>query len=78
MADSKPQNRVELHEQRLESLLDAFWGLALEGDHKSGELCRRLLQQQADLFGLAALIAAPSADEGDDELAKLRARRTSA
>ena len=73
---SKPQDRVERQEQRLESLLDAFWDSALEGDHKSGELCRRVLQQQADLFGLAALIAAPPADDGDDELAKLRARRS--
>jgi len=75
---SKPQERVELQERRLESLLGAFWDSALEGDVKSGEFCRRVLQQQADLFGLAAVIAAPPADEGDDELAKLRARRTSA
>jgi len=73
---SKPQDRVERQEQRLESLLDAFWVSAMEGDPKAGELCRRVLQQQADLFGLAALIAAPPADDGDDELAKLRARRS--
>lgn len=61
---------------RLEGLLDAYWLTAVSGDVKSAELVRRVLAQQADLYG--GKVALPAADKGDDELAKLRARRTSA
>lgn len=71
---SKPEDRLARYEERLESLLDAFWLSALSGDHKSGELCRRLLQQQAEVFRLGE--QAEPAEDADDELAKLRARRS--
>jgi hypothetical protein len=74
-ASSKPDDRLTRHESRLESLLDAFWLSAMTGDHKSGELCRRLLQQQAELYRLGDSANAPDEDT-DDELAKLRARRS--
>lgn len=64
---------------RLESLIDTFWPDAVAGEHKSAELVRKLLQQHAGLFGIGgsgAVIAADPDDGGDDELAKLRARRS--
>ena len=62
---------------RLESLLGAYWLEAMAGDLKSAELVRRLLQQQAEMYGMRGKASLPAADEGDDELAKLRARRAS-
>lgn len=70
---------VTEYRTRLEALIDAYWADAVSGEHKSAELCRKLLQQHAGLFGIGgsgSVIAAASADEGDDELAKLRARRS--
>lgn len=60
---------------RLEGLLDAFWLTAVSGDVKAAELVRRVLAQQAEMYGK---LQPPAANEGDDELSKLRARRTSA
>jgi len=62
---------------RLEALLEAHWLTALSGDVKAAELVRRLLQQQAEMYGMRGKASLPAADEGDDELAKLRARRAS-
>lgn len=59
---------------KLDGLLDAFWGAAVSGDVKSGELVLRVLRQQSDMYGLRGKVQLP-ADEGVDELAKLRARR---
>lgn len=61
---------------RLESLLDAYWPAAVSGDLKSAEMVRRILQQQFDAYGRPGV--ATASDDGDDELAKLRARRAGA
>ena len=76
---ANPEAGLQRYEQRLESLLEAFLPDAVAGELKSAELCRRVLQQQAELYGLGGkvTVSAPS-DEGDDELAKLRARRAGA
>lgn len=73
-ANSAEPNPTETLLARLEDLLDAFWPAAAIGDVKSGELVLRVLRQQSDLYGLRGRVALP-ADEGVDELAKLRARR---
>lgn len=70
-ADTNPTEHLLA---RLDDLLEAFWPGAMTGDVKSGELVRRVLLQQADMYGLRGKVALP-VDEGVDELAKLRARR---
>jgi hypothetical protein len=74
-------------QERSESLLQAHWGLALKGDHRSAEICRKILAQQAGVYGIGAeslkLPAGTRADavepdrddDGQDELARLRAAR---
>ena len=83
------EEALAVHQERHERLFEAHWGLALKGDHRSAELCRRLLDQNARLHGLyadAAPLPAPTAplnsesggqegEEPADELSKLRARR---
>lgn len=87
---------LSIHQERQERLLLAHWQRALgsndpanpkEPDHRSAEICRRILAQQARLYGLDAdpaplpaptgKLAASDADdeEEQDDLAKLRARR---
>lgn len=85
---------LAIHQERQERLLLAHWGRATSPDsngnvdHRSAEICRRILAQQARLYGLdddgnSALPAptptAPPPGEGDeepeDELSRLRARR---
>jgi hypothetical protein len=73
-----------LHQERSERLLQAHWAPALKGDHRSAELCRRLLDQTTRLHGLYADAAPPLPaptgqieDDGDDELSRLRAARRS-
>lgn len=63
---------------RLEGLLDAYWLTAVSGDVKAAELVRRVLAQQAEMYGMRGKVQLPAADKGDDELAKLRARRAGA
>lgn len=76
-------------QERSERLLRAPWGPALEGNYRSAELCRNLLGQQAQVYGLSqdvSLVAGTPAgvvevepDEPDmDELARLRAKRAGA
>lgn len=74
-------------QERTESLLRAHWERAIGGDHRSAELCRKLLAQQARIYNVgvdatplpAPTAAAPAADDLDDEqpdeLARLRAAR---
>jgi hypothetical protein len=81
---------LDVYTERTERLFQAHWSKALNGDHRSAELCRRILAQQARLHGLEADLAplpAPTPTAGDtgdgeeepqDELAKLRAARTGA
>lgn len=62
-----------VHMERTESLLKAHWTPALRGDHKSAEIVRKILDQQARQFDMAET---PKA-EGDviDEIAARRAHR---
>jgi len=85
------EEAVAVWQERHERLFEAHWGLALKGDHKSAELCRRMLDQNARLHGLyadtAPALPAPTTalggpDDGEegpvDELSKLRDRRSGA
>ena len=73
-------------QERSERLFRAHWGRALDGNYRSAELCRKLLGQQAQVYGLArevSLIGGTPAGvvevEPDmDELARLRAKRAGA
>lgn len=73
-------------QERTEQLFHAHWDRALEGDHRSAELCCKLLAQQARVYGLEAQVGflptAAQAVEGEqgplDELARLRAARAGA
>jgi hypothetical protein len=67
-----------IYQERSEALFKAHWGPALRGDHKSAEICRRLLEQQTKLFAPESVTPADDEEEPNDELSKLRARRTSA
>lgn len=80
---------LAVYQERQERLFQAHWAPALKGDHRSAEICRRLLDQSARLHGLyadaAPSLPAPTAplngEGGDqeapqDELSQLRARRT--
>lgn len=69
-----------IYQERSEALFKAHWGPALRGDHKSAEICRRLLERQSVAFAAPSETAKPTEDEEEpnDELAKLRARRTGA
>ena len=76
-------------QERTEALFQAHWEPALNGHYRSAEICRKLLGQQARVYGLGAEVsplpaptsATPVGDESDepeDELSKLRAARTRA
>lgn len=81
---------LAVHQERTEQLFRAHWTPALKGDYRSAEICRRILAQQARIFGLeeggansplpAPTPTVPPLGEGeeepDDELSRLRARRT--
>ena len=76
--ESAGEDVVGQYRARLESLIDTYWAGAVSGEHKSAELVRRLLAQHAGLFGIGGtggVISLTQRDDGDDELAKLRARR---
>lgn len=78
---------LAIHQERQERLFLAHWGPALKGDHKSAEICRRMLAQQAKLYGLDAdtspslpaptqPVPASDVDEGpQDDLARIRRAR---
>ena len=77
---------LAIHTERTERLFQAHWTKALSGDHRSAELCRRILAQQARLqeAELTAQLPAPTPtagmsgeddEEPQDELSKLRAAR---
>lgn len=87
------EEALAVHQERTERLFGAHWQLALKGDHRSAELCRRMLAENARLHGLyadAAPLPAPTTvpltsddvtgqdEEPADELSQLRARRGSA
>ncbi|OMB98416.1 hypothetical protein A5733_01190 [Mycobacterium sp. NS-7484] len=88
------EEALAVHQERFDRLFNAHFGRALEGDHKSAELCRKMLDQNARLQNLyedATPLPAPTttpltSDDSDakeseepvDELSKLRARRGTA
>lgn len=39
-----------IYQERTEALFKAHWAPALRGDHKSAEICRKILEQHARLF----------------------------
>ena len=76
-------------QERSERLFHAHWGRALDGNYRAAELCRKILTQQAQVYGLAQEVSLaggtpagavevepPEADM--DELARLRAARARA
>jgi hypothetical protein len=81
------ENAMTIYLARLESLYNAAWEHVQDGDPKSIEVCRRLLDQQQKLFGLAAdergtsslppISDAELDSDGEpmDELARYRAQR---
>lgn len=54
-----------LYALRLESLLRSAWPKALAGDLKAAEHCRRLLEQEARLWGLAGRESGPDVQRAD-------------
>jgi hypothetical protein len=78
-----------IYQERSERLLRAHWGRALDGNHRSAELCRKLLGQQAQVYGLAkelslaggtptGVVEVEPVEPDMDELARLRAKRAGA
>jgi len=65
---------VAVYQERSEALFRAHWAPALRGDHKSAEICRKILEQQSRLFGSQDLAAAPKKGTALDELAARRAK----
>lgn len=78
-------------QERSERLFRAHWGAALEGNHRSAELCRKLLAQQAPVYGLGQQVLVvgtkldavevdpdPADDDGLDVLARMRRDRARA
>lgn len=64
-----------IYQERSEALFKAHWSPALRGDHKSAEICRRLLDQQLRLIAPQSVKPTDEEEDQPDELAKLRARR---
>lgn len=62
-----------IYQERAEALFRAHWAPALRGDHKSAEICRKILEQQSRVFALHDYAEA----KGDvvDEIAARRAAR---
>ncbi|MGD1257710.1 hypothetical protein ACKUT9_26175 [Mycobacterium seoulense] len=56
-------------QERAERLLHAHWGAALDGNHRSAEVCRKILAQQVLVYGLGQEVsiagAQPDAVEFD-------------
>lgn len=79
---------LEIHMERTERLFQAHWLLALKGNHRSADLCRKMLNDNAKLQALypdTTPLPAPTGkldggndDQGEEpmnELDRLRARR---
>lgn len=65
-------NAPAVNQERTEALFRAHWGAALSGDHKSAELCRRILERQAMSMNDTAK---PEGDSVDEIAARRSARR---
>ena len=80
---------LALQQERTERLFASHWPKALDGDHRSAEICRRILAQQGRMYGLEGGTGLPAptgklptgdpsgaeVEEEQDELAELRAAR---
>lgn len=64
-------------QERAEALFKAHWAPALRGDHKSAEICRKLLDQQARLFSNPAFQTLEAKGDLVDEITARRAARRS-
>ena len=62
-------------QERAEALFKAHWPPALRGDHKSAEICRKLLDQQARLFADPAFQTTEYKGDTVDEISARRASR---
>lgn len=62
-----------VYQERTEALFKAHWASALRGDHKSAEICRKILDQHSRLFDPHELVE----HKGDviDEIAARRSTR---
>lgn len=82
-----------IYQERTERLFRAHWSRALDGDHKSAEVCRKILAAQARMYGIEDQLSLANGmgivdtdnetdplneQEPMDELAKLRAHRAGA
>lgn len=71
------ENFKAIFQERAEALFKAHWAPALRGDHKSAEICRKILDQQARLFSNPAFDSAVVTRKGTP-LDELAARRSEA
>lgn len=67
------RNQRAVAQERTEALFRAHWGAALRGDHKSAELCRRILERQFAAGETAEVVV-----DAVDEIAARRSARRSA
>ena len=68
-------NFKAVFQERAEALFKAHWAPALRGDHKSAEICRKLLDQQARLFSNPAFQTLELKGDLVDEIAARRSAR---
>jgi hypothetical protein len=68
-------NFKAVFQERAEALFKAHWPPALRGDHKSAEICRKLLDQQARLFADPAFQTTEFKGDVVDEIAARRSTR---
>lgn len=66
------EEAAAIHQERTEALFRAHWAPAIRGDHRSAEICRRILDRQA-----RELSSEQPVMEGDavDEISARRAAR---
>lgn len=63
--------------ERAEALLKAHWGQAMRGDHRSAEICRRILADKSKELSLAGHRLIVEGDAVDEIAARRTARRAS-
>ena len=68
-------NFKAVFQERAEALFKAHWAAALRGDHKSAEICRKVLDQQARLFSNPAFRTLDLKGDVVDEIAARRSAR---
>ena len=68
------RNARAVAQERTEALFRAHWPSALRGDHRSAELCRRILEKQLEKAGEAGEVVGDAVDEIAARRASRRAR----